>query len=86
MKKRYLLKVLISLALSIMFLGSINNAYSQTINDDMNKAVLSAIGDVVAQIVEEKAGVPASSAGTIAGYFSASDLKNAFLSYCQSCN
>ena len=80
MKKKYLLKVLISLALSIMFLGSINNAYSQTINDDMNKAVLSAIGDVVAQIVEEKAGVPASSAGTIAGYFSASDLKNAFLS------
>ncbi len=71
--------ILVLVVSVFMLFNSFGKLYATSIDEDMNKAIYSALGDAVAQVIEEKAGVPASAAGTITGYFSAGDFKDGLL-------
>ncbi len=74
MKKIFILTMVV-----VLFLFHTSLTFASSLEEDMNKAVFSSLGDAVAQVIEEKSGVPASSAGTITGYFSTGDFKDGFL-------
>ena len=54
----------------------LEKGFSEDINTAMDKAVLSAWGETLTKIVEEKTNVPASSAAKVAGYISGGDYKS----------
>ncbi len=72
-------KIFVLMIFTVVFLFNANLVFASSLEEDMNNAVFSSLGDAVAQVIEEKAGVPASSAGTITGYFAAGDFKDGFL-------